>query len=293
MRQTQGQLKTFNHLHFFFVLGPYSLSTLVSLVHLDFSQPGALWLPARPMLKTVWCLVLFIALCPLLGVKTSIMASPSYSKPNILSKRNTTTCYISYQNVTLMFYKWNFIVNTHNLFQKRLILPVLETVFNNWIEYIVFKSSSLKYNELFHCSLYLKKYVDNRDYFSPRPFLKLPSIFYIKATPDLDFLPSLWLQGLGSKCSVTFALPSLLTLKLLPPMLAFLVELLHLLTIQLFSVNHSLVAKSSSFCDPVFCGQSCRGQMFKPTHYPVPSVTPARWLNNVPSPHPEHVCVSS
>ena len=75
MRLTQGQLKIFNHLRFFFVLGSYSLSTLVSLVHLNFSLPPNSK-PSAPLTwptsKTAWRLVsLLSAHCSKL--KTSVV----------------------------------------------------------------------------------------------------------------------------------------------------------------------------------------------------------------------------
>ena len=52
-----GRLKIFNHLCFSFVLGSYLLSTLVSLVHLDFTfHPGAVW-PPRSTPWLAWHLV--------------------------------------------------------------------------------------------------------------------------------------------------------------------------------------------------------------------------------------------
>ena len=81
-RLTQARLKTFTHLSFFFVLGSYSISTLLGHVHLDFSASqsgGASPLAQHPKRPDVqFHCSLSTAHCT--GLKTSFLIIFWYSR---------------------------------------------------------------------------------------------------------------------------------------------------------------------------------------------------------------------
>ena len=80
----------------------------------------------------------------------------SYNIKNIQFSKNTESPMMSDNKSLYICQEWTLIMNTQTIFRKELILLAFRGQnYYHRIKYIIFKSSSSKYNEVSHYHLYL------------------------------------------------------------------------------------------------------------------------------------------